>query len=217
MRKNAERECANSFYKYGNEDILGIEQDELSHLWKIKFTTSEHYVVSREFDRSKGLYGNAPDDTVRVALMEFSDTLFGKELSIFDVMDMFIDRCFDESVFDTYTTNAIWLSYDFLHYDEIEDILNTFGSRIVWMDGSEAEQLKSLTYKYTSASKGSLDFYFKQFLDMVANHNVQSVFTRGDGEMIKFMKDTRLKDIPLFKPKVNANSSVGFFELAKDR
>ena len=137
QNRKQQRLSANSFYRLGGIEILSMSRDERSGLWKIYLSTPEHYLVSREFDRTVGMYANAPDDVVRQGLMDFSDSIAGGQLSLFKVMDMFIDRCFDESVFDCNTENAVWMCIDYPSYQEVEEMLATYNCRLRWYSKDE--------------------------------------------------------------------------------
>jgi len=208
MAKNIERN--NSFYRYGNEDIILIEQDEKSKLWKIKFTTPNHYVVSREFDRTVGMYANAPDSVVAVGLMEFSDSLLGEEMSIYSVMDRFIDRCFDDSAFNSYTENALWLCLDFLHYEQLEEILNGYSSRIVWPSGEDYDFMQRLLLKYEPKTSGPE--YCSMLKRFMTEHKISGVFMCADKRMEELMSHEEFMDIPCFVAKTGKYSDFCGFE-----
>lgn len=207
MTKTADRR--NSFFRYGNEDIILIEQDSKSKLWKMKFTTPEHYVVSREFDRTVGMYANAPDSVVAIGMMEFSDSLIGEEMSIYSVMDMFIDRCFNDSVFDSRTEKAVWLCMDFLHYEQIEEILNVYSSRIVWPSDDDSDFMRKLLLKYEPKSSGPE--YRTNLKRFMTDNGISGVFMESDGRMEELMSHEEFADMPCFVAKTGkSNEFCGF-------
>lgn len=216
--KTAREWCSpNSFYRFGNEDILHIEQDALSKLWKIKFTTREHYVVSREFDRSRGMYGGAPDDVIRVALMEYSDMLLGDELSIWSVIDLFIGRCFDDSAFMTEPVNAFWLSMDYLHYDEMEDLNASYGVRIVWPKDDDGPTLRDIILKYSPRSNPNSEALRDRFNELVRRYSVKMVFMKDEGGVAELMRDPDTVQISCFRPEYKSNGDfTGFAYVGRD-
>ena len=211
MGKVKDIESVNSFYKYGDEGILLIEQDTLSSLWKIKFTTENHYVVSREFNRSVGLYANAPDEVVLNGLMDFSTTIIGKELSIYDTIDMFIDRCFDESVFGKYTEKALWLSLDYPRYVEVEEILSTYNSRIYW-PANDGEMCLMRDVIIRGIEKDGYVTTASEIVDMMKEHKVSSVFVGIDNKMKDYIRKTEFNDIPCFVSTFKGNGDFNGFE-----
>jgi len=194
----------NSFYNLGDIDILTLSQDEISGLWKIYLSTSEHYVVSREFDKSKGMYANAPDAVIRRGLMDFSASLIGNELSLFAVMDMFIDRCFDNSVFDEYTTNAVWMCMDYPSYMEVEDILSSYGCRIVWAFEPTDEKypllgecMNKVVYK-TPSSGAERDALVDRLVKELKSSRISSIFLNSDYMIEPILSDSRFDGLPIF-------------------
>lgn len=202
MKRNRRTGSRNSLYALGGPEILSLSQDDLSGLWKIYLSTPEHYLVSREFDRSVGMYGNAPDDIVRHGLMEFSDELHGAQLSMFKVVDMFIDRCFDESVFGPDTENAVWMCMDFPTYDEVEAVLNVHNSRLRWFSkddpkaGQLAEGVERAVYRTPSGS--AKDELVEGLVRGFSENGISSVFMNSDTIVEKFLMDKGFSDLPVF-------------------
>ena len=204
-------ENANSLYRLGGIEILSIQQDEISNLWKIYLSTTEHYVVSREFDRSKGLYGNAPDDVIRQGLMDFSETIVGSQFSIWKVIDLFIDRCFDDSVFDGYTTGALWFSMTYPTYQETEDILSTYNCRLRWYDADSAigELIHDGIFKTLSGNERR-----KQIVglkEIFADESIKSIFLNDDVVSERLLSDEAFSDMPVFKGEFASNGEFRGF------
>lgn len=194
-----QRNSPNSFYRFGGIEILSLAQDERSKLWKIYFSTPDHYLVSREFDRSVGLYANAPDDVIRQGLMDFSDSLMGSQLSLFKVMDMFIDRCFDENVFYGEVENAVWMCIDYPTYDEVEEIINTYNCRIKWFDGDDSsisDCLKQVLYRMPDGEQRKE--LIRNLKEEFQAHKITSVFMNRDSMVEKFITDREFTDMPIF-------------------
>lgn len=200
---------ANSFYHLGDIDILTFEQDEKSKLYKIYLSTSEHYVVSREFDKTKGLYANAPEAIIRKGLMDFSASLLGKELSYYDIMDMFIDRCFDDSVFDRYTENAVWMCMDYPSYEEIEEILSTYCCRIKWFDKKDndfdlMELLNTAIYK-TPVTNGKSELA-ERLMNSFKSNRITSIFMNKDMMVEKFITEKAFENFPIFMAEFSSKN-----------
>lgn len=216
MKKSSKREQSpNSLYRLGGMEILSIEQDEISKLWKIYLSTPEHYLVSREFDRSVGMYANAPDDIVRKGLMDFSESILGKELSLWKIIDMFIDRCFDERVFVNDTENAVWMSIDYPSYEEVEDILMTYNSRIRWFDQtSDIGELMNIAMFKTLAGDGKrklAEGLSKSF----SENNISLVFMNPDDISSKIMTEGEFSEIPLFVGEFSEDGDFVRFKYVK--
>lgn len=217
--KKQQHSSPNSFYKLGGIEILSMQQDELSGLWKIYLSTPEHYLVSREFDRSVGMYANAPDNIVRQGLMDFSDSLLGGQLSLFKVMDMFIDRCFDDRAFDGYTENALWMCIDYPTYNEIEDILNTYNCRLRWFEkddpknGAFAELVERALYK-TPTGNGKSELVAELKKGFVDN-KITSVFMNRDSMVEKFLTDREFSDMPIFMGQFSDDGDFVSFSYMK--
>lgn len=196
--KRHQKNSPNSLYNLGGIEILSMAQDEISGLWKIYLSTPEHYLVSREFDRSVGMYANAPDEIVRQGLMDFSDSLLGEQMSLFKVIDMFIDRCFDERIFDGYTENAIWMCIDYPSYEEMEEILNTYNCRIRWFSDDDA--LAELVHKalYKMPSGALKDGLISGLKDEMKANRVTSLFMNRDSMVEKFLMDSEFSEMPVF-------------------
>ena len=217
--KKHKKNSPNSFYRLGGIEILSMQKDETSGLWKIYLSTPEHYLVSREFDRSVGIYANAPDDIVRQGLMDFSDSILGGQLSLFRIIDMFIDRCFDESAFDGYTENALWMCIDYPSYDEVEEILNTYNCRLRWFtkddkkNGYFAEVVEKVLYKTpTDGGKSELISELKRGF---SENNITSVFMNRDGIVEKFLMDREFSEMPIFMGQFSDDGDFISFSYVK--
>lgn len=199
----------NSLYRFGGIEILSISQDELSKLWKIYVSTPDHYLVSREFDRCRGLYANAPDDVVRQGLMDFSETLFGEQMSLWDIVDLFISRCFDDSVFNSYTENAVWMSIDYPSYTEVEEIFGTYSCRLKWFaaDTDAGELINTALFRSPVGDER------RRLVDGVKKHletnNIVTVFMNHDNVSEKFLADSAFENLPVF---IGEFSEDGDFE-----
>ena len=197
-QKSSDLNNPNSFYNIGGIEILSLEQDEISKLWKIYLSTAEHYLVSREFDRSVGLYANAPDDVIRQGLMDFSDSLIGKQFSLWKVMDLFIDRCFDESIFDEYTANAVWMSFDYPSYPQFEEIISTYNCRLKWFDAnSYMGNLLSSAMRKTLAGDYKHNLA-KELKSGFSDNGITTVFMNPDKISQKFISDAEFENVPTF-------------------
>lgn len=197
--EETEKNGTNSFYALGGVDILSIEQDERSGLWKIKLSTETNYVVSEEFDRTKGMYANAPDAVVLDGLMGFSETIVGKGMSVFDVMHLFIERCFSESAFSKYTENAIWMSIEYPQYVEVEEMLSTFNVRLRWFpkDYPIGEALDMILFRQPNGEARSNAI--QTLLEGIRVYRITSAFMHDDKEMERFLADSAFHDFPVFK------------------
>lgn len=205
-------EGTNSFYRFGDSRILSIEQDELSKLWKVKLSTDSVYVVSEEFDRTKGMYANAPDAVVLEGLMGFSESIAGKVMSVFDVMHLFIERCFSDSAFSDYTENAIWLSMEYPQYAEVEEMLNTFNARLKWFPKEYpiGEAIDDIVYKQPSGEMKSRDV--QNLLEGMRVYRVTSVFMHDDSQVERFFGDSALQSVPVFKSVFKNGGNGRFLE-----
>lgn len=199
--KKQQKNSPNSFYNLGGIEILSISQDETSGLWKIYLSTPEHYLVSREFDRGVGMYANAPDDVVRQGLMDFSESILGNQLSLFKIIDMFIDRCFDESAFNRDTENAIWMCIDIPSYSEVEEALNVYNCRLRWFSKSDdnsglGENIDRILYKTpTGEAKSVVVDELKQGIE---SNGISSIFMNDDQIVKKFFDCDDFSDIPIY-------------------
>lgn len=205
----------NSFYRLGGIEILSMQQDEISKLWKIYLSTTEHYLVSREFDRSVGLYANAPDDIVRQGLMEFSDSLLGCQFSLWKTIDLFIDRCFDNNAFDGYTENAVWMSFDYPSYSQVEDIIGTYNCRLKWFDQSSelGKYISDATVKtLVGDNKRELIEGLKSGF---AENKITSVFMNHDTISEKLLSDSDFDDVPVFMGEFSDNGDFIKFNYLK--
>lgn len=205
----------NSFYRLGGIEILSMQQDEISKLWKIYLSTTEHYLVSREFDRSVGLYANAPDDIVRQGLMEFSDSLLGCQFSLWKTIDLFIDRCFDNNAFDGYTENAVWMSFDYPSYSQVEDIIGTYNCRLKWFDQSSelGKHISDATVKtLVGDNKRELIEGLKSGF---AENKITSVFMNHDTISEKLLSDSDFDDVPVFMGEFSDNGDFIKFNYLK--
>ena len=198
VQKSASSIGPNSLYRLGGIEILSLQQDEISNLWKIYLSTQEHYLVSREFDRSVGLYANANDDLIRQGLMEFSDSISGMELSLWKVIDLFIDRCFDENAFDGYTENAIWLSFDYPTYLQVENIIGMHNYRLRWFneDTYIGELIKKATTKtLVGDDKRRL---IEDIKSCMSENKITAIFMNHDPISEKLVTDIDFDDFPVF-------------------
>lgn len=198
VQKSASPIGPNSLYRLGGIEILSLQQDEISNLWKIYLSTQEHYLVSREFDRSVGLYANANDDLIRQGLMEFSDSISGMELSLWKVIDLFIDRCFDENAFDGYTENAIWLSFDYPTYLQVENIIGMHNYRLRWFneDTYIGELIKKATTKtLVGDDKRRL---IEDIKSCMSENKITAIFMNHDPISEKLVTDIDFDDFPVF-------------------
>lgn len=213
--KSVNSTSLNSFYHLGGIEILSMQQDEISKLWKIYLSTTEHYLVSREFDRSVGLYANAPDNIVRQGLMEFSDSLLGCQFSLWKTMDLFIDRCFDNNVFDGYTENAVWMSFDYPSYSQVEDIIGTYNCRLKWFDQSSefGKLISDATVKtLVGDDKRKL---IEGLKNGFAENKITSVFMNHDTISEKLISDRDFEDIPVFMGEFSDNEDFIKFNYLK--
>jgi hypothetical protein len=204
----------NSFYRFGGIEILNIEQDAKSFLYKIKLATPEHYVVSREFDRSVGMFGNAPDDIVRNALMDFSDTITGNAFSIYAIMDMFIDRCFSEAAFyGSMPEKALWLSSTFPTYEMAEELLNGFGYRLVWFD-NESEQHDIVdTAIYRTYSIESDNDNLKKLSNVMSANKITAIAIDSDDNLSnRLVQSNAFSDFSVFKTTYRSNGVFNSFQ-----
>ena len=196
--QKAEAAHQNSFYRLGGIEILSIQQDEISKMWKIYLSTTEHYLISREFDRTKGLYANAPDIAIRQGMMDFSDSLIGSQFSMWKTMDLFIDRCFDENAFDKYTEKAVWMSFEQPSYAQIEEIIGTYNCRIKWFDATTemGRMMNDATVKTLVGDdrRRLVDGLREGF----AENRITSVFMNHDTISEKLISDKGFEDIPVF-------------------
>ncbi len=201
----------NSFFRFGDSRILSIEQDELSNLWKIKLSTEDNYVVSEEFDRTKGMYGNAPDAVVLEGLMGFSASITGQQMSVFDIMHLFIDRCFSDSVFPSVVENAVWMSMEYPQYDEVEEMLNTFNARLRWFpkDYPIGDAIDAAVYRQPNGESKSRTV--QNLLEGMRVYKITSVFMHDDGQVERFLSDSALQSVPVFKA-VYKNGNGRFLE-----
>lgn len=204
-------ENGNSFYRFGGPEILSIEQDELSNLWKIKLSTEVNYVVSEEFDRTKGLYANAPDTVVLDGLMGFSESLLGQRMSVFDVMHMFIERCFDDNVFSSYTENAIWMSMEYPQYIEVEEMLSTYNARLRWFstDYPMGEVINNIIFKQPNGE--AKNRAIQNLLEGIRVYKITSAFMHDDKQMETFLNDSAFQNFPIFKA-IFKNNGEKFLE-----
>jgi hypothetical protein len=196
--KSKKEQNSNSFYRLGGIEILSIQQKEDSGLWKIYLSTTDHYLVSREFDRRIGLYGNAPDDIIRRGLMDFSDSLICKQFSLWKTMDLFIDRCFDDAIFDGYTENGIWMSIDHPSYLQVEDIIGTYNCRLKWFpdDSDMGEMLNAAMFKTLAGDdRRRLVEGIKQGF---VENGISSVFLNHDIVSEKILSDREFENMPVF-------------------
>lgn len=214
-QKSVDSTSPNSFYRLGGIEILSMQQDEISKLWKIYLSTTEHYLVSREFDRSVGLYANAPDNIVRQGLMEFSDSLLGCEFSLWKTMDLFIDRCFDNNAFDRYTENAVWMSFDYPSYSQVEDIIGTYNCRLRWFDqSSELGKLIDDATVKTLVGDGKRKL-IEGLKNGFAENNITSVFMNHDTISEKLISDKDFEDLPVFMGEFSDNGDFIKFNYLK--
>ena len=205
----------NSFYRLGDIEILSMQQDEISKLWKIYLSTTEHYLVSREFDRSVGLYANAPDNIVRQGLMEFSDSLLGCQFSLWKTMDLFIDRCFDNNAFDGYTENAVWMSFDYPSYSQVEDIIGTYNCRLRWFDqSSELGKLISDATVKTLVGDDKREL-IEGLKNGFAENKITSVFMNHDTISEKLISDKDFEGVPVFMGEFSDNGDFIKFNYLK--
>lgn len=205
----------NSFYRLGGIEILSMQQDEISKLWKIYLSTTEHYLVSREFDRSVGLYANAPDNIVRQGLMEFSDSLLGCQFSLWKTIDLFIDRCFDNNAFDGYTENAVWMSFDYPSYSQVEDIIGTYNCRLRWFDqSSELGKLISDATVKTLVGDDKREL-IEGLKSGFAENKITSVFMNHDTISEKLISDRDFEDFPVFMGEFSDNGDFIKFNYLK--
>lgn len=203
----------NSFYNYGTISILSIEQDETSGLWKIKFATPDHYVVSREFDRSVGILANADDGVVRNALMDFSDSVGGNEFSIYKTMDLFVDRCFsDDAFYGQKPEYAVWLSGNWPTYAMVEEALNGYGYRMLWFaDGSDEKRvLDTAVFRtYSSEREGG---NLEALADTMKRYGANAVFVDSDDKVgMRNARHRSFVDMPLFVTEYKANGTFNTF------
>ena len=205
MPRTKKEESLNSFYRFGGIEMLEFTQDEKSLLWKIRFSTPEHYVVSREFDKTKGLFADFPTEVIRRGLMEFSDNLYGPELSIFDVMDLYIDGYFDERMVAPDTQYAVWMSYDPPTLDEISEIYATYSSRLKWFDLSTAvgSALHDVIFKDNLGSNGSA--LVASLAKGLKDAGITAMFMNPDKRMEKIVRSEAFADIPLFMAKFSTD------------
>ena len=215
MPKSVNSTSLNSFYRLGGMEILSMQQDEISKLWKIYLSTTEHYLVSREFDRSVGLYANAPDNIVRQGLMEFSDSLLGCQFSLWKTMDLFIDRCFDNNAFDKYTENAVWMSFDYPSYSQVEDIIGTYNCRLKWFD--QSSELGKLISDATV--KTLVGDYKRELIEGLksgfAENKITSIFMNHDTISEKLISDSDFEDVPVFMGEFSDNGDFIKFNYLK--
>lgn len=213
--KSVDSTSPNSFYRLGGIEILSMQQDEISKLWKIYLSTTEHYLVSREFDRSVGLYANAPDDIVRQGLMEFSDSLLGCQFSLWKTMDLFIDRCFDNNAFDGYTENAVWMSFDYPSYSQVEDIIGTYNCRLKWFDqSSELGKLISDATVRTLVGDDKRKL-IEGLKSGFAENKITSVFMNHDTISERLLSDSDFDDVPVFMGEFSDNGDFIKFNYLK--
>lgn len=203
---------ANSFYRYGNETMLSVEKDSRNETYKIKLATPDHYVVSKEFDRTVGLYANAPDEVICTGMMNFSDTLVGAEFSIYDTMSCFIDRVFDNAVFGPYDENAIWLSTDYPTYEDVETIHGEFGFRLMWFPPNHplSEPMHDFKFKMPNGS-GKTDGA-NTLLRQLGQLGVTAGFIGNDKCIEKFMQTLSFEDMRFscFKARYGKNGRTTF-------
>lgn len=218
---NSKYESENSFYRLGDIDILTFMQDDLSNLWKFYLSTDNIYVVSKEFDKSHGMYANAPDEVIRRGLMDFSASLIGEPLSVFAIMDLFIDRCFNDNVFDKYTTDAIWFSIEPPSYEQMEDILSTYSNRILWVDNGIAckypelgEYVYRLLYKTPSAC-GERTRLLDGLRKEINNNKISAIYLNKDGIVETLVYDKLLDNIPIFIGEFTTKNGEEMFESFK--
>jgi len=206
-----DEQTTNSFYRYGDIDILSIEQDEESNLWKIKLSTEQNYVVSEEFDRTVGMYGNAPDAVILDGLMGFSESIVGQQMSIFDIMHLFIERCFSDSVFSGYTENAIWTSIEYPRYLEMEEMLNTYNVRLRWFndESTMGEAMKTALYKQPVGEVKTNAI--QRINEGIRYYKITSAFMHDDKQMERFLSDFSFQNFPIFKA-VFKNDGEKFIE-----
>lgn len=213
--KSVNSTSPNSFYRLGGIEILSMQQDEISKLWKIYLSTTEHYLVSREFDRSVGLYANAPDNIVRQGLMEFSDSLLGCQFSLWKTMDLFIDRCFDNNAFDGYTENAVWMSFDYPSYSQVEDIIGTYNCRLKWFDqSSELGKLISDATVKTLVGDDKREL-IEGLKSGFAENKITSVFMNHDTISEKLISDRDFENVPVFMGEFSDNGDFIKFNYLK--
>lgn len=207
----------NSFYNYGTISILSIEQDDMSGLWKIKFATPEHYVVSREFDRSVGLLANADDGVVRNALMDFSDSVDGNEFSIYKTMDLFVDRCFsDDAFYGQKPEYAIWLSGNWPTYAMVEEALNGFGYRMLWFaDGSDEKRvLDTAVLRTFSIEREGRNL--EELAETMKRFGANAVFVDSDDKVgMRNARHQSFSDMPLFVTEYKVNGAFNTFKYAR--
>lgn len=218
---NSKYESENSFYRLGDIDILTFMQDDLSNLWKFYLSADNVYVVSREFDKSHGMYANAPDEVIRRGLMDFSASLIGEKLSLYAIIDMFIDRCFDDNVFDNYTTNALWFSINPPSYEQVEDILSTYSNRILWVDNDISckypelgECVYRLLYKTTSAC-GERTKLLETLRNEIKSNKISAIYLNKDGIVENLVYDPMFDNIPLFIGEFTQKGSEDIFNSFK--
>ena len=211
QNRKQQRLSANSFYRLGGIEILSMSRDERSGLWKIYLSTPEHYLVSREFDRTVGMYANAPDDVVRQGLMDFSDSIAGGQLSLFKVMDMFIDRCFDESVFDCNTENAVWMCIDYPSYQEVEEMLATYNCRLRWY--SKDEEVGDLVDRalFRTPNGSGRSELASGLSRCFAENRVTTLFMNPDGMVERLLSDAALSEMPVFVGRFADNGDFAGF------
>jgi len=215
MPKSVNSTSPNSFYRLGGIEILSMQQDEISKMWKIYLSTTEHYLVSREFDRSVGLYANAPDNIVRQGLMEFSDSLLGCQFSLWKTIDLFIDRCFDNNAFDGYTENAVWMSFDYPSYSQVEDIIGTYNCRLRWFDqSSELGKLISDATVKTLIGDDKREL-IEGLKNGFAENKITSVFMNHDTISEKLISDKDFEDVPVFIGEFSDNGDFLKFNYLK--
>lgn len=202
----------NSFYRFGDSRILSIEQDSLSKLWKIKLSTDERYIVSEEFDRTVGLYANAPDPVVLEGLMGFSETIVGKQMSIFDVMHLFVERCFSESAFQGCTENAIWMSMEYPQYVEVEEILGMFNARLRWFSKGFpiGDAIDAAIYRQPSGE--TRNRAIQDLLEGMRVYRISSVFMHDDRQAERFIGDPSFQSVPVFKSVYKGGNGGKFLE-----
>ena len=214
-KKSDNSASPNSFYRLGGMEILSLQQDEISNLWKIYLSTTDHYLVSREFDRSVGLYANAPDNIVRQGLMDFSDSLIGSQFSMWKTIDLFIDRCFDENAFDGYTENAVWLSFDYPSYSQIEDIIGTYNCRLRWFDQSSVfGKLLNDAMVKTLVGDDRMEL-IDGLKTLFSENKITSVFMNHDTISEKLISDSEFENMPVFMGEFSQNGDFNRFNYLK--
>lgn len=205
---------SNSFYRFGGIEILNIEQDDRSLLYKIKLATPEHYVVSREFDRTVGMFGNAPDDIIRNALMNFSETITGNEFSIYAIMDMFIERCFSELAFYGITPEkSLWLSSTYPTYEMAEELLNGFGYRLTWFadDTQQHDIVDTAIYRTYSIENDNNNL--KNLSDMMVENKISALVIDSEDNLSNRLSQSNVfTDFSIFKTTYRSNGNFNSFQ-----